>query len=162
MPTRLHEAGASWLAKQYARWRANGLIDDVGEDFLGLQPSPRIGNFMGAYNGSLKEPDYSIIPDGINGLPRSFPSVVLESGWTSSETKLDCHRHRWHEGSDGNVRVVLLPKIFKPNVDDEIRAILKVSHTIPGAGAQPTLISIKLFPPSNPPAADPTLTMNEL
>ncbi|PUU79832.1 hypothetical protein B9Z19DRAFT_1063949 [Tuber borchii] len=112
MPTRLHEAGASWFAKQYAQWRVNGLIDDVGEDFLGLQPSPRITNFTGHWSGSIKHPNYSVIPDGPNGYPTHFPSVVLESSWIDTGMD-DCRL--WHEGSRGHVRVVILDLFPVPN-----------------------------------------------
>jgi len=72
----------------------------------------------------VKEPDFCFIPRDLNGFRRNFPSVVLESGWASSEPTVVDDRRLWHEGSEGDVRVVIFVKLDEPNAEKKIRATL--------------------------------------
>ena len=54
----------------------------------------------------------------------------------------------WHEGSRGQVRVVILAKLFEPNAQNQIRATLKISHCTPGAGVAATTTQIVYLLPS--------------
>jgi len=86
----------------------------------------------------VKEPDFCFIPRDLNGFRRNFPSVVLESGWASSEPTVVDDRRLWHEGSEGDVRVVIFVKLDEPNAEKKIRATLAISHCTPGAGTAAT------------------------
>jgi len=98
-----------------------------------------ITNFTGNYYGSVKEPDFSFIPIGINGLRRDFPSVVLESGWSSTGRELADQCRLWHEGSRGRVRVVILVKLYQANSQNKVRATLEISRAEP-PGTMATII----------------------
>ncbi|RPA98355.1 hypothetical protein L873DRAFT_1039087 [Choiromyces venosus 120613-1] len=160
MPSYLHEAAGGWLVRQHGRWRARGLIDDAADEAIVMLPSPRVTNFIGQYAGSVKEPDFSFIPVDPNGLPREFPSVILESGWASTIPDLVDDCRVWHQGSGKCVRVVILVKTYKPNTQNQVRATLEVSHTRPGAVVTVTQMSV--FPIPNALLPDPTITMEEL
>jgi len=82
----------------------------------------------------VKEPDFSFVPRGPDRLHRGFPSVVLESGWTSSGPTFVDDRRLWHEGSGGCVRVVIFVKLGEPNTEKKIRATLAISHCAPDTG----------------------------
>jgi len=47
-------------------------------------------------------------------------------------------RRLWHEGSEGDVRVVIFVKLDEPNAEKKIRATLAISHCTPGAGTAAT------------------------
>ena len=79
----------------------------------------------------MKEPDLSFFPAGPDGLLRDFPSIIPESGWSSSRPELADERRLWHEGSGGRVRVVILVKLYRANAQNQVRATLEVSRTSP-------------------------------
>jgi len=79
----------------------------------------------------VKEPDLAFIPVGPDGLRRDFPSVVLESGWESTGPRLVDERYLWHEGSGGRIRVVILLKFHRTNVQNKVSATLEISYTNP-------------------------------
>jgi len=79
----------------------------------------------------VKEPDFSFIPIGLNGLRRDFPSVVLESGWSSTGPELADQCCLWHEGSRGRVGVVILVKLYQANSQDKVSAMLSISRATP-------------------------------
>ena len=54
----------------------------------------------------------------------------------------------WHEGSGGQVRVVIFVKLDKPNAENEIRARFEISHCTPGTGAVATTTQIVYLLPS--------------
>ena len=47
-------------------------------------------------------------------------------------------RRQWHEGSRGQVMVVIMVKLFPPNSEDRVRVILQISHTTPTSGVDIT------------------------
>ncbi|KAG0135871.1 hypothetical protein HOY82DRAFT_628693 [Tuber indicum] len=160
MPSFLHEAAASWLVWQYGEWRTAGLISGVAARTMTTPPSPRITNFIGEYIDSVKEPDFAFVPLLPNRSRRDFPSVVLESGWASTLPEFVCDRRLWHQGSGGRVMVVILVKLYRENLQNQVRATLQISHTTPGADV--TINRMNLFPIPNPLPADPTVTIHEL
>lgn len=64
--------------------------------------------FENPYSASRKQPDMSIVPDN-----QTFPSVVVESGWSESLTRLHRDMRLWLVGSAGQVQPVLLFKWTK-------------------------------------------------
>ena len=91
-------------------------------------------NFVAPYAGVVKQPDSCLVPKR-NGQHLAFPSVVVEVGGSSSAEELKRVRRIWQEGSGGEVRVVLLPKIYQPNVWNEVRVVLTIWRTQPGSPA---------------------------
>ncbi|KAG0136708.1 hypothetical protein HOY82DRAFT_589391 [Tuber indicum] len=160
IPSYLHEAAGSWLVEQYSEWRVDGLINATAARSIIMPVSPRVTNFVEGYAGSIKEPDFSFVPLGAGGMRRDFPSVVLEAGWTSTEAGLVRDRCHWHEGSGGEVMVVILVKLFRPRTGDQVRVTLQVSHVAPNTGVKITRRDI--FPIPEHPEPDPTLTIVEL
>ena len=106
-----------------------------------------ITNFTGNYAGSVKEPDLSFFPSGPGGLPRDFPSIILESVWPSTEPGLPNSHRIWHEGSGGRVKVVILVKLYKPNEENKVRATLEISRTVP-PGTMATTHQVPFLPPT--------------
>ena len=98
---------------------------------VGLTSTTGITNFTGNYVGSVKEPDLSFVPVSPNGLPRDFPSIILESGWASTGPDSATERRIWHEGSGGRVRIVILVKLYRPNAQNQVRVTLEISRTTP-------------------------------
>ena len=97
----------------------------------------------------MKEPDSTFFPREPDRLISNFPSVVLEFSWASSEPEPVDYRRLWHEGSGGQVRVVIFVKLCRPNEQNEVRATLEISHCTPGTGAIATTTQIVyLLPPT--------------
>ena len=90
----------------------------------------------------MKEPDSTFFPRELDKSASNFPSVVLEFSWTSSEPETVDYRRLWHEGSEGQVRVVIFVKFCRPNEQNGIRATLEISHCTPGTGAVATTTQI--------------------
>lgn len=72
-------------------------------------------NFGGTYARRVKEPDFCFVPLR-DGAHLAFPSVVGEAGWTEPGQRLREDRALKQVGSLGEVRVVILLKVFEPNV----------------------------------------------
>jgi len=87
----------------------------------------------------VKEAEFTFIPRYGQGRQQSaaYPSVVLESGWHESSTRLLADSRLWQEGSAGAVRVVLQAKFYEPDNQNKMGLVLSVSRTVPGGG--PTL-----------------------
>lgn len=122
-----------------------------------------------AENGSAKQPDCQFLP---KRLPRArtkkWPSVVVETGFSESPSKLMSDARFWLSGSNGDVQMVITIKIGRssPNlvleswelVDDRVKRqqvvmINKSANNHVYIGGQPLAISFdKLFlrPPSKP------------
>jgi len=79
----------------------------------------------------VKEPDFAFVPLGPGGVRRDFPSIVMEAGWATTGALMQRDRRQWHEGSGGEVMVVILVKLFRLGAQDRVRVTLEVSHTAP-------------------------------
>ncbi|KAG0130339.1 hypothetical protein HOY82DRAFT_609593 [Tuber indicum] len=122
MPSALHESAVFWMHHELHSWIYQHLLTPTAMSAI------RVGlvtqeNFLGIFKGSCKIPDLAYMPC-VNRTRAQFPTIVLESGWTESETQLlrDCQL--WQQGSAGGVRVVLLFKLFTPDVQNHIKATL--------------------------------------
>src|SRR5277367_3556778 len=58
-----------------------------------------------------KEGDSAFKPGSIRPLDTDWPTIVIESGWSESLTKLREDARRWLENSGGEVKIVLLISI---------------------------------------------------
>ena len=84
----------------------------------------------------MKEADLTFIPRIGRRSQQSaaYPSVVLESGWHESSTRLLADSRLWQEGSAGAVRVVLQARFYEPDNQNKMRLVLTISRTAPGGG----------------------------
>ncbi|KAG0635376.1 hypothetical protein HOY80DRAFT_1093753 [Tuber brumale] len=158
MPTPLHETAVSWLSGEVNWLVYYGLLTPAA---FGPLRSGLITyeNFVGDFEGSSKTPDLSYNPH-INEIKREFPTIVLESGWAESEAQLLRDLQLWQEGSAGAVRIVILFKMFRPSITNQIKATLKICRY--GAGNAPIISSYQIFPTPAQPLADPWITIDEL
>ncbi|KAG0640515.1 hypothetical protein HOY80DRAFT_1135923 [Tuber brumale] len=158
MPTTIHETAHSWMVGELYRWGYDHLLPPSAKGAL-MCGLITYDNFVGDFEGSSKTPDLSYNPR-INGIRREFPTVVLESGWAESEAQLLRDLQFWQEGSAGAVRIVILFKMFRPSINNQVKATLKVCRY--GAGNEPIISSYQIFPTPAQPVADPWITMDEL
>ena len=114
----------------------------------------------------MKEPDCTFFPCKPEGLWFDFPSVVLEFSWTSSEPEAVDYRRLWHEGSGGQVRVVIFVKLCRVDEQNKIRATLEISHCTPGTGAVASTTQIvyllHLLPPTIRESQTPFYSHNDI
>ncbi|KAG0640275.1 hypothetical protein HOY80DRAFT_1042247 [Tuber brumale] len=96
------------------------------------------GTFVGTFANSKKTPDLCYSPR-VDGVKSEFPTIVLEAGWSESQAQLERDCQLWFEGSAGAVKVVLLFKLFEPNIFNEIKATLNVCRVVAGAIVLDTL-----------------------
>ena len=84
----------------------------------------------------MKEADFTFIPRIGPGRQQSaaYPSVVLESGWHESSSRLLADSRLWQAGSAGAVRVVLQVKFYEPDSQNKMRLVLFISRFAPGGG----------------------------
>ena len=57
----------------------------------------------------------------------SWPSVILEAGYTETWQHLVNDRELWSTGSGFQVNIILLVKIYQPSVDRRIKAKIEVA-----------------------------------
>lgn len=57
----------------------------------------------------------------------SWPSVILEAGYTESWQNLVNDRELWSTGSGFQVNIIILVKIYQPSVDRRIKAKTEVA-----------------------------------
>ena len=88
---------------------------------------------MGKYSGSFKEADFTFLPlAGPDGnQPPEFPTVVLESGWSESSTRLRQDTRLWQMGSRMAVRVVLQAKFHLVDQTNRVRLDFWISRVHP-------------------------------
>ncbi|PWW78046.1 hypothetical protein C7212DRAFT_316298, partial [Tuber magnatum] len=124
MPSKMHECVGAWISATISRASRRGLIPDLWEDTMQVMNAPEYDNFVGDYAGYLKEADVTFVPFvGPNWTePAEFPSVVLESGWSESSTRLLEDARLWQIGSQMAVRVVLLAKFYREDQNNCARA----------------------------------------
>ena len=117
----------------------------------------------------MKEADFTFCPREPEGLRFDFPSVILEVSWTSSEPEAVDYRRLWHEGSEGQVRIVIFVKLSKPNEQNKVCATLEISHCTPGTGAVTAITQIvyllpllPLLPPTISESQTPFYSLNNI
>ncbi|PUU78626.1 hypothetical protein B9Z19DRAFT_1126485 [Tuber borchii] len=131
---------------------------------MAMTAAPEFNNFVGEYVGSVKEADFTFIPRIGHRRQQSaaYPSVVLESGWHESSTRLLADSKLWQEGSAGAVRVVLQVKFYEPDNQNEMRLVLSISRTVPGGGpTQHDHYASPIFPAPPQRQDNPSISLDE-
>ncbi|RPA89429.1 hypothetical protein L873DRAFT_1822871 [Choiromyces venosus 120613-1] len=158
MPTALHESAVSWMRKEFNLWMYYHLLTPTAVRTI-MDALITHDHFLGAFADSSKTLDLAYSPC-INGIRRAFPTVVLESGWSESQAQLLCDRQLWQAGSAGAVKIVILFKMFAPNMHDRIKATLTFCRYV--AGRVLVISSYPIFPLPVQPKSDPWITIDEL
>ncbi|KAG2418182.1 hypothetical protein HFD88_001283 [Aspergillus terreus] len=104
MPTELHDVHQRWVNNVICDWRAAGLITLQENRLICMGVGTTFKGFTGLYQGSEKEPDLFLRPDS-----STFPTVVIESGWSESFPYLRSDKDLWMRGCP-TVNVVILLK----------------------------------------------------
>ncbi|KAG0129703.1 hypothetical protein HOY82DRAFT_670912 [Tuber indicum] len=162
MPSKMHECIGAWINATISRASRRGLIPDTWEDTMQVMNAPEHDNFVGDYEGCVKEADVTFVPFiGSNWTkPAKFPSVVLESGWSESNTELREDVRLWQMGSEMAVRVVLLAKFYPVDQSNRIRFVFSIFRCHPDG--RPSLHDrYQIFPPPPIPHQNPTISFDE-
>jgi hypothetical protein len=77
-------------------------------------------NFHPPYNSSSKEPDFCVLPEGLD-----LPTIVIEAGWSETNQRLQRDKALWLRGGAGDVKLVLLVKWYK-RVNDRVAGTAEV------------------------------------
>ena len=85
--------------------------------------------FVGAFTKSQKALDHWYSPR-IIGVKTEFPTIVLESEWTEEKAQVDHNCQLWLECSLGAVKVLIKFKLFRLNVNNQIKANLNVCRMV--------------------------------
>src|SRR2546423_1815576 len=103
-----------------------------------------------------KEGDSALKPRSMRPLGADWPTIVLESGWSESLTKLRQDAHIWLENSGGDVKIVLL---FSIGRTARTMIIEKwENRPVPANPSAPTNPPVPANPPV-PPNRPPTRSM---
>ncbi|KKZ61878.1 hypothetical protein EMCG_03668 [[Emmonsia] crescens] len=105
MPTELHDCHQLWMKNEMRHMLTDGFLNEAELDYLDMRVGTRFEGFQPPYTFSSKEPDLAIRPDGV-----ALPTVVVESGWSESLSRLREDMQLWLEGGTPLVQLVLLIK----------------------------------------------------
>ncbi|PUU82785.1 hypothetical protein B9Z19DRAFT_1061551 [Tuber borchii] len=133
LSTEIHGSAASWMRSEVATWFGDGRLD-VATLYKILGWKTTYENFSGEYATSKKTPDLAWTPC-INSLHNDYPSVVLESGPSESNTQLMRDSLVWLQGTDGAVKSVF--PILEDNRPDPYITIDEFFSGSPPAGLDP-------------------------
>lgn len=120
MPQDIHNCVQAWLIRQKAEWLVNGLITlqefgDIREHigtskFIYLDMNSGLIKLAiefptGLFRGFVKEPDFAW-----RSVHADLPALVVETGWSESQTRLIEDMHNLFHASNGAILVVILVK----------------------------------------------------
>ena len=84
----------------------------IGADGMGLRRElTNLGSTTFKTSRMSKEGDSAFKPRSMRPLETDWPTIVIESGWSESLTRLKIDARRWLENSGGKVKIVLLISI---------------------------------------------------
>lgn len=100
----------------------------------------------------MKEADVTFVPRVGRNFDKlaEFPTVVLESGWAESSTRLREDVKLWQIGSNMAVRVVLQAKFFPADHNNTVRFVFLVSRGNPNSGSCLPDYYVSDFPAAHP------------
>jgi hypothetical protein len=104
MSTGIHNCITPWLVKEMSSWLQNHTITQAEESLLNVGMGTTLELRRGPYRGSKKEPDFFFQVDD-----HIMPTVVVESGWSESDTRLYNDMNLLLVGN-GSLRVVIIVK----------------------------------------------------
>src|SRR5256714_12370861 len=147
VPTVEHEAAHGiFRDKVIIRAARMGLEDDLISIGATKFKTPRVS----------KEGDSALKPRSMRPLGADWPTIVLESGWSESLTKLRQDGHIWLENSGGDVKIVLLFSIGRTARTMMIEKW--ENRPVPANPSAPTNPPVPANPPV-PPNRPPTRSM---
>ncbi len=95
----------------------------MGYQMLTVHTLKDVHAFIGRYLNSWKAPDMTLWPKAA-----SWPSLVLEVGYAESWEHLTTDRDLWSIGSEFQVNVIILVKVYPPSLDGRIKAGIEVAR----------------------------------
>ncbi|KAG0641919.1 hypothetical protein HOY80DRAFT_1021045 [Tuber brumale] len=111
--------------------------------FTRQSSSQKYNNLISRYRVSSKEADLTFVPHiSANWTTEAeFPGVVPESGWSEPADQLQRDAALWHQGSEGQVRIVIQVKFIQRS-ENQIGARLWISRANPQGGATQILPAV--------------------
>jgi hypothetical protein len=76
--------------------------------------------FQPPYNSSSKEPDFCVLPVGLE-----LPPIVIEAGLSETKQRLQRGKTLWLKGGAGDVKLVLLLKWYK-RINNRVAGTVKI------------------------------------
>ncbi|PUU77731.1 hypothetical protein B9Z19DRAFT_1127892 [Tuber borchii] len=164
-PSQIHDSIAGWLSKTLTRAARARLISDEWEDTMEVLPGPEYEGFIGNYAGRKKAPDTAFCP--VSGPGRlhlaEFPAVVLETGHTTSTPKLFGDAALWRDGSNHQVKAVIVVKFYPPNVQNRVKVVLTIFSAYPRVNSRATRQkTYTIFPAPARRVPNPSIPLNYL
>ncbi|GAD93919.1 hypothetical protein AOR_1_330174 [Paecilomyces variotii No. 5] len=147
MPTRIHDCHHTWAITQKGRWNRAGLTTPTEDEELNFFVGTTIPFATGPYSNSTKEPDLLIQPNG-----QPFPSVVIESGWSESLSRLQDDMNLWLVGGQGQVKATIILNWQRVGNTDMVRGSVYL-YTLDRNGILHLRQHITVFPAPAPPQA---------
>ncbi|CRG90861.1 hypothetical protein PISL3812_07907 [Talaromyces islandicus] len=134
MVTEIHECLASWMGTMAIEMGIAGFLTLQDVNDLLFLPIAESRSFRGQYQGSIKQPDYTIRP-----AVATMPTIVCESGWSESAAKLREDMRIWLIGGRPHVQAVFVAEFskrrdgrvagiveqFEPDPNGDIRSVQK-------------------------------------
>ncbi|KAE8313288.1 hypothetical protein BDV41DRAFT_536829 [Aspergillus transmontanensis] len=129
MPSWIHGSGFDWINMWIFTMMLQGYIR---QGSLLARTCITLEGFSGRFSGSAKEPDCFIAPGGI------WPSITLEVGYSETYAKLLRDADLLLEGSEGEIRVMILVKVvpLRPNDTKFTRGFVELHEYDPASGTR--------------------------
>ncbi|OAX78619.1 hypothetical protein ACJ72_07069 [Emergomyces africanus] len=108
MPTHVHDCHQEWLCSELGQMRMGGFLSPAEAKLIKFRVGTTFERFSTPYLSSAKEPDSCFLPDML-----PLPTIVVESGWTESYTRLNNDKDLWLIGGRPHVQLVFLIKWAK-------------------------------------------------
>jgi len=163
MVSRLHEIAVIWVTTEVISWASDGLLTAetamlISDGLSSISLCTAIWNYLVytincmVYNNfvctfaNLKRTPTLCLSPRVNGVMTNFPTIVLESGWSEAEAQLERDSQLCLEGSDAAVKVVILFKLFRPNVNNQIKATLHFCRLVNNEIVLDTIVCFPSLP----------------
>ncbi|OJD17990.1 hypothetical protein AJ78_01947 [Emergomyces pasteurianus Ep9510] len=105
MPTHVHDCHQEWLCFELGQMRMDGFLSPTEARLIKFRVGTTFEGFSAPYLSSAKEPYSCFLPDML-----PLPTIVVESGWTESYTRLNDDKDLWLIGGRPHVQLVFLIK----------------------------------------------------
>ncbi|KAK6345969.1 hypothetical protein TWF730_010306 [Orbilia blumenaviensis] len=119
---------AGWLQLQEQAWKKAGILPEVYENDITAFCGVEFRNFTGQiHSNTIKTPNYCMMP-----WTSTFPSIVVETGYTQPVTDLERDKELWKSATNGKTKVVILTK-FSMTARKTIMGVVNF-HRVNGKG----------------------------
>ncbi|KAG5300713.1 hypothetical protein I7I48_00505 [Histoplasma ohiense] len=130
-----------WLIKEFHRMESSTFLTPAEYDQLTLSSGTTFRSFQAPYTSSLKQSDWFFQVQG-----QYLPTIVVESGWTETTTKLHRDMRLWLIGGANQVQLVLLLKWTK-NANRRVSGVVQL-WALNQMGNETLLQTAIIYPPA--------------